>query len=298
MVLCLTVSGGSLPVPGSRRLVLSLRPSSRCRWVGREGYPVSCAHPQRVPLLPWCSNPSPSPRAPRSMPARVCTRLSLVRAVPSCAPISAAAPPLRLQGCKRFCISLFSRLMAFFSRLIAFESVPPRSPNGAACPSPKPRRASRRRLAASAGCARRPPLGAGELGATSVGGAGATGWVGASGGKGRSRAAVPPAPPQPRWRPGRRPGRALRRGPVACRLPTGLARRGGGRLRARPGKACARRAAWGVRADPRRGHQRAQGGRGWADAGGWDCVKSGFIFPYPPRGAVITPVHRRPFGGP
>ena len=162
------------------------------------------------------------------------------------------------------------------------EGVPPRSPNGAACPSPKPRRASRRRLAASAGCARRPPLRAGERGETSGGGAGATGWVGASGGKGRSRAAGPPEPPQPRWLPGLRPGRALRRGPVACRLPTELARRGGGRLRARPGKACARRAAWGGWADPRRGHQRAQGGRGWADAGGWDCVKSGFIFPIPP----------------
>jgi hypothetical protein len=47
------------------------------------------------------------------------------------------------------------------------------------------------------------------------------------------------------------------------------------RLAARPGKACAQRAAWGVRADPRRGHQRAQGGRRWADAGGWDCVKIG-----------------------
>ena len=128
-------------------------------------------------------------------------------------------------------------------------------------------------------CARRPPRGAGELGETSVGDTGATGWVGASGGKGRSRAAVPPEPPQPRWLPGLRPGRALRRGPVACRLPTGLARRGCGRLRARPGKACARWAAWGVRADPRRGYQRVQGGRGWADAGGWDCVKSGFIFP-------------------
>jgi hypothetical protein len=127
-------------VPGSRRLVLSLRPSSRCRWVGREGCPASCAHPQRVPLLPWCSNPSPSPRAPRSMPARVCTRLSLVRAVPSCVPISAAAPPLRLQGCKRFCISLFSsRLIAFFSRLIAFESVPPAAPT--APPAHHPSRA-------------------------------------------------------------------------------------------------------------------------------------------------------------
>ena len=161
---------------------------------------------------------------------------------------------------------------------------PPRSPNGAACPSPKPRRASRRRLAASAGCARRPPLSAGELGETSGGGAGATGWVGARGGKGRSRAAAP-AQPQPRWLPGRRPGRALRRGPVACRLPTGLARRGCGRLRARPGKACARRRG---RADPRRGHQRAQGGRGWADAGGWDCVKSGFIFPIPGLSGTLS----------
>jgi len=102
---------------------------------------------------------------------------------------------------------------------------PPRSPNGAACPSPKPRRASRRRLAASAGCARRPPRSAGELGETSGGGAGATGWVGARGGKGRSRAAVPPAPPQPRWRPGRRPGRGLpapdRAGPPRVWAPPG-----------------------------------------------------------------------------
>jgi hypothetical protein len=80
-----------------------------------------------------------------------------------------------------------------FDRLCRSKSYcPPRSPNGAACPSPKPRRASRRRLAASAGCARRPPLGAGELGETSVGGAGATGGVCTRGGKGRARAAVPP----------------------------------------------------------------------------------------------------------
>ena len=52
-----------------------------------------------------------------------------------------------------------------------------------------------RRLAASAGCARRPPLRAGERGETAVGGAGATGWVGARGGKGRSRAAGPPRRP-------------------------------------------------------------------------------------------------------
>jgi hypothetical protein len=76
---------------------------------------------------------------------------------------------------------------------------------------------------------------------------------------------------------------------LLLRLPTGLARRRCGRLRARPGKACARRAAWGGRATPRRGHQRAQGGRGWADAGGWDCVKSGFVFPIPQARRLATP---------
>ncbi len=88
--------------------------------------------------------------------------------------------------------------------------------------------------------------------------------------------------------PAPRPSRALRRGPVACRRPTGLARRGRGAAPARPGKACARRAAWGVRADPRRGHQRAQGGRGWADAVGWDGVKWLYFF-YTP---TVWPVRR------
>jgi hypothetical protein len=81
------------------------------------------------------------------------------------------------------------RVLAAIIEVAALPMFPPRSPNGATCPSPKPRRASRRRLAASAGGARRPPRGAGELGTTSGGDAGATGWVGASGGKGRSRAA-------------------------------------------------------------------------------------------------------------
>jgi hypothetical protein len=78
-------------------------------------------------------------------------------------------------------------------------------------------------------------------------------------------------PPQPR--------RLPVPSPPSWPCPTGLARRGRGAPPARPGKACARRAAWGGRADPRRGHQREQGGRGWADAGGWARVKSGFIFP-------------------
>jgi len=41
-------------------------------------------------------------------PARVCTRLSLVRAVPACARVAATAPPLRPQRCKRFVSVSFS----------------------------------------------------------------------------------------------------------------------------------------------------------------------------------------------
>src|SRR5882724_3496070 len=72
--------------------------------------------------------------------------------------------------------------------------------------------------------------------------------------------------------PAPRPGRARRRGPVTRR----------------PALACARRAAWGVRADPRRGHQGAQGGRGWADAVGWDGVKWLYLSSAPP----VWPVRR------
>src|SRR5215831_2369957 len=50
-------------------------------------------------------------------PARVSTRLSLVRAVPACARVAATAPPLRPQRCKRFVSVSFRR--------IAFVSVPP-----------------------------------------------------------------------------------------------------------------------------------------------------------------------------
>jgi hypothetical protein len=41
-------------------------------------------------------------------PARVCTRLSLVRAIPACARVAATAPPLRPQRCKRFVSVSFS----------------------------------------------------------------------------------------------------------------------------------------------------------------------------------------------
>jgi hypothetical protein len=108
VVLCLTVSGGSLTRP--RQPSSGPEPEALLALsVGGEGglSGVLRAPPTR-PAAPVVQQPPPSPRAPRSMPARVCTRLSLVRAVPSCVPISAAAPPLRLQGCKRFCTSLFS----------------------------------------------------------------------------------------------------------------------------------------------------------------------------------------------
>src|SRR5262249_41497897 len=62
-------------------------------------------------------------------------------------------------------------------------------------------------------------------------------------------------------------------GPAA----TSAARRWRGALRATPWPGVCQ-GGQGGRADPRRGHQREQGGRGWADAGRWDCVKSGFIF--------------------
>ena len=59
--------------------------------------------------------PLTPPMVGRVLPARVCPSLSLVLAVPSCAPVSAAAPPQRLQRCKSFGISLFS---SFASALI------------------------------------------------------------------------------------------------------------------------------------------------------------------------------------
>ena len=56
--------------------------------MGREGCPASCAHPQRVPLLPWCS----TPRLRSVLHTHTRVHPSLARlAVPSCAPVSAAA---------------------------------------------------------------------------------------------------------------------------------------------------------------------------------------------------------------
>src|SRR5262249_24715931 len=125
--------------------------------------------------------------------------------------------------------------------------------------------------------ARRPPLGAGELGATSGGDAGATGWGYARGGKGRSRAAVPPpaAPGALAARPPSWPCPAVRAG--GLRAP---ARAGPPRVGAPPGRP------WpGLRqAGSVGGAGRPQGwalaGAGWqggGDGGGWDGVQRGFI---------------------
>jgi len=79
---------------------------------------------------------------------RLSSCLSLVLAVPSCAPVSAAAPPQRLQRCKSFCISLFKQLS---SRLNQSPRAALAAP--AARHPPPARWGSRRRPAAGAGCA-------------------------------------------------------------------------------------------------------------------------------------------------
>jgi hypothetical protein len=68
---------------GRKAVLRPARPPSASRGA-RSGVPLACAA---------CSTPT-----------RVCPRLLLVHAGPACAPVSAAAPPLRLQRCKRFCI--------------------------------------------------------------------------------------------------------------------------------------------------------------------------------------------------
>jgi hypothetical protein len=70
----------------------------------------------------------------------------------------------------------------------------------------------------------------------------------------------------------------LFKGSYLLRRPPARASRWRGALRATPWPGVCQ-GGQGGRADPRRGHQREQGGREWADAGRWDCVKSGFIFP-------------------
>ena len=97
----------------------------------------------RLPSAPcWCPCAASHTVAASCTPARVCTRLSLVLGVPSSAPVSAAAPPQRLQCCKRFCISLFKLSSAVLNQsppaapaALAARPQPPSCPCPAAgCP--------------------------------------------------------------------------------------------------------------------------------------------------------------------
>ena len=81
---------GHEPVPGSRRLVLSLR-SPLSLLMGRPSCPASWPHPQCVPLLPWYST---------TRPGRVLH------------PRSLTAPPRRLRVCQSVCIRLLKQLSA------------------------------------------------------------------------------------------------------------------------------------------------------------------------------------------
>jgi hypothetical protein len=77
----------------------------RGRWVKRHDHLR-----QRIPIAPCCCPCAASlALAASCTPARVCTSLSLMLAVPSCASVSAATPPQRLQRCKRFCLRLLQQ---------------------------------------------------------------------------------------------------------------------------------------------------------------------------------------------
>jgi hypothetical protein len=80
-------------------------PPPRGRWVRRHDHLR-----QRLPIAPCCCPCAASlALAASCTPARVCTSLSLRLAVPSCASVSAAAPPQRLQRCKRLCLRLLKQ---------------------------------------------------------------------------------------------------------------------------------------------------------------------------------------------
>jgi hypothetical protein len=106
LVLRLTAPGGSLtrPPQPSSGPEPEVAPLAARGWGGK-----AVLRPARTPSASRCSlGAAPLAFAACSTPTRVCTSLSLVLAVPACAPVSATAPPPRLQRCKRFCISLFS----------------------------------------------------------------------------------------------------------------------------------------------------------------------------------------------
>ena len=98
----------------------------------------------RLPSAPcWCPCAASHTVAASCTPVRVCTRLALVLAVPACAPVSAAAPPPRLQHCKSFCISLF-KLSSPHPQLSSRLQQSPPSRAGSPSPAPRPVRALRR----------------------------------------------------------------------------------------------------------------------------------------------------------
>ena len=144
LVLRLTAPGGSPTRPRSCGLVGATALGSGhapaappTRPVGEEAYHLR----QRIPVAPCCCPCAASlALAASCTPARVCTSLSLMLAVPSCASVSAAAPPQRLQRCKRLCL----RLLKQSPRVVC--SSPPEQSHSAGCPSPaiRPVRALRR----------------------------------------------------------------------------------------------------------------------------------------------------------
>ena len=144
------------------------------------------------------------------------------------------------------------------------EGVPPPAAQRRCLPITQAARASRRRLAASAGGARRPPLRAGERGRPrSVTRGRQGGWAQAV----EKAVPAPQAPPSRPSRAGTRPPSwpcpAARAGglpaPDRAGPPRGWAPPGP------PWQGLCQAGSVGRWADPRRGHQRAQGGRGWAD---------------------------------
>src|SRR5262249_9258506 len=101
-VLHLTAPGGSLhrPQQPSSGPEPEVAPRAAREWGGK-----AVLRPVCTPSASRGSHGGvPLAFAACSTPTRVYTRLSLVHAVPACAPVSAAAPPLRLQRGKRFCI--------------------------------------------------------------------------------------------------------------------------------------------------------------------------------------------------
>ena len=199
---------------GTTGIRLSPKPEALPRAVGRWGG-KAVLRPARTPSASRCSRGAATPRLRRVLHApcpHACARVSHSCAL-SHRVHPSQPPPLRCASrvASAFVSVSSGRLMAFFSRLIAFESVPP----PAAPTAPPAHHPSR---AGPAAAVWRPALAApgGRHGARVSWGRPRAGARGRQGGWAPAVAKAVPEPPQPRWRPGRRPGRALRRGPVAA----------------------------------------------------------------------------------